>query len=70
MEEEGGRVMVGRRGWEVVGVLATLDGSEVCASGTTDKKRGEKREGDVTVKCVKCCILDNRHSYTVANCKG
>jgi hypothetical protein len=33
VEEEGGRVMVGRRGWEVVGVLATLDGSEVCASG-------------------------------------
>jgi hypothetical protein len=25
--------MEGRRGWEVVGVLATLDGSEVCASG-------------------------------------
>ena len=35
----------------MVGVLVTLDGSEVCASGTTDKKRGGgydcKHEGRV-----------------------
>ena len=41
--------MEGRRGWEVVGVLATLDGSEVCASGTT-VRREEREGGGVTVR--------------------
>ena len=38
MEEEGGRLMVGRKCWEDVGVLASLEGREVSVNGTAERE--------------------------------